>query len=212
MFWYLKNSLASRFISPNVTIAPCKGVVRGVVCNFTHLWKINAPVGVAAGQFDLVDFDQLIKVLVVLTIRIINDIYQLFLHLKCFAFQESSAISDSPVDVQPLWEYETVATSPAITFMEFDLTAKPSKMERTGRIETLSTMQSNGVAIWMDWYVSDTEVLSTGPKVEIRPGEAVTWERFSKQGVYFLNPRARDAVQFEVCFNELDGDISFNFF
>lgn len=61
-FWYLSKSLPVELVGNGCKVAPCKAVLRGVACDFTHLWKICAPVGVAAGEFDLVDFDLLIEV------------------------------------------------------------------------------------------------------------------------------------------------------
>ncbi|ODN02752.1 Protein arginine N-methyltransferase 7 [Orchesella cincta] len=182
-FWYEYKSVRADAFAPNVKLAPFGAVIRGIGVNFVHLWKIKAPVAIAAGQFNLTDFDELIK--------------------------NSSAISDSPVDAQPLWEYEGTATSGITDFISFDFSKEPEKVSSTGEM-ALSGSETNGVAIWIDWRVTESEVLSTGPKSPPALGEKLTWERFCKQGVYFVTPRT-NKLDYTVSFNNVTGDVDFNF-
>ncbi len=117
------------------------------------------------------------------------------------------AIADSPVDAQPLWEYESTATSSSVTFMEFDLTSDCLQKSKTrGKISTNGT--TNGIAIWVDWELSDTVSLSTGPKSTIIPGSPITWERHCKQAVYFVN--SSSDIEYEISFD--NGTFDFKFF
>jgi protein arginine N-methyltransferase 7 len=61
-FWYAVKELKACF-SPNVSFVPKTGILKGIVVKYKDLWKIRAPVGrVCNGDFDLVDFDNLILV------------------------------------------------------------------------------------------------------------------------------------------------------
>ncbi|CAL8070134.1 unnamed protein product [Orchesella dallaii] len=182
-FWYEYKSVRSNAFSPNVRLAPFGAIIRGIAVNFVHLWKIKASVGMAAEQFDLADFDELIM--------------------------NSSAISDSPVDAQPLWEYEGTASSGITDLLSFDFSKDPEKVSSSGEM-TISDPETNGVAIWIDWKVSENEMLSTGPKGFPVLRERITWERFCKQGVYFVTPK-NNQLKYTVTFNHITGDVDFNF-
>lgn len=117
------------------------------------------------------------------------------------------AIADSPVDAQPLWEYESTATCSPVTFMEFDLTADClQKSQARGKISTSGT--TNGMAIWVDWELSDGVCLSTGPKSIIIPGSTIEWERYCKQALYFVN--STSDIEYEISFD--NGTFDFKFF
>lgn len=78
---------------------------------------------------------------------------------------------------------------------------------------------TNGIAIWMDWMTQDGKTIlsSTGPKRDsgcsvppVKPGDKIVWERWCKQGVYFVDNKT-DSIEYETTFDDSTGEISFNF-
>lgn len=156
-FWYL----ASRY-SPQIQRIPIAATIMGVIVEFKDLYKIRAPLGVCEG-FDLSIFDKLI--------------------------QASSDKSDSPIEAQPLWEYPTKALSLPFVIKKFDLTQDVNEYEDVNTSECVPILtrgMCNGVALWIDWQLNSEITVSSGPTVKVQPGERISWDPFTRQGVHLF--------------------------
>ncbi|PBC31995.1 Protein arginine N-methyltransferase [Apis cerana cerana] len=153
--------LISRY-SSQIQRIPIAATIMGVIVEFNDLHKIRAPLGVCEG-FDLSIFDKLI--------------------------QTSSDKSDSPVEVQPLWEYPTKALSLPFVIKKFDLTENVNEIEDINISETVPILTNgmcNGVALWIDWHLNSEITISSGPTVEVQSGTRISWDPFTRQGVHLF--------------------------
>lgn len=44
----------------------------------------------------------------------------------------------------------------------------------------------NGVALWIDWQLDETNIVSGGPMAPVTVGHNIAWDKHSKQAVYFF--------------------------
>lgn len=164
-FWFRKHSLQHLLCTPSELVTIPQGFsLKAVGVNFKDLWKIKAPVHAVEG-FDLSSFDKLI--------------------------QNAQSITDDPVEPQPLWEYPCKAVTQEFVIIQIDMRNDP---EATGTISCDGEVpfesnedECNGVALWADFVLDDSNTITFGPAKAIVPGHEIVWDRFSRQGVYFLN-------------------------
>ncbi|XP_031826057.1 arginine methyltransferase 7 isoform X2 [Nomia melanderi] len=185
-FWYLSSKY-----SPQVQRIPIGATICGVAVEFKDLHKIRAPLGVCEG-FDLSLFDELV--------------------------QESSEKSDSPVEAQPLWEYPAKALSLPFVLQHFDVTQNINECKNIHVFDTIPILESglcNGVALWIDWHLDSEITVSSGPKREIEPGKRISWDPFTRQGVYLFrhitNVTQQSVLQWSFDFVPQHGNIKFDF-
>ncbi|XP_017887941.1 protein arginine N-methyltransferase 7 isoform X1 [Ceratina calcarata] len=185
-FWYL----ASKY-SPLVQRMPIAATIVGVIVEFKNLHKIRAPLGICEG-FDLSIFDRLIQV--------------------------SSDKSDSPVEAQPLWEYPSKALSVPFVLKKFDLTQNVTEQETISISETVPILSSgmcNGVALWIDWQLDSEISVSSGPTAEVKPGERISWDPFTRQGVILFRDitdvTEESIISWSFSFVPQHGNIKFDF-
>ena len=72
-----------------------------------------------------------------------------------------------------------------------------------------------GMSFWMKWQL-DFEgeyCLNTGPTSEVRLGEVIEWDMYSKQGVHLFqeDKKAGSKIQLETIFEPQEGDLKFSF-
>ncbi|KAG7187839.1 hypothetical protein KM043_016875 [Ampulex compressa] len=185
-FWYLISDYSSR-----IERIPSAARIRAVAVEFKDLHKIRAPLGVCEG-FDLSSFDRLV--------------------------QASSEKSDNSVEAQPLWEYPSTALTLPFTISTFDLTKnikECKRMEISDNVPILKNGSCNGIALWVDWQLDMDITVSSGPTNEILPGERISWDRFTRQGVHLFrdisNVTQEDALFYSFSFVPEHGNIDFDF-
>ncbi|XP_046689113.1 protein arginine N-methyltransferase 7-like [Homalodisca vitripennis] len=88
-------------------------------------------------------------------------------------FKSASTVSDTEVEVQPLWEYPGVSLSASHQLISFDLTTvvPQSEVEVRGTITTTVSGTCHGVALWLDVHLDSHTVVSTGPQSSPQPGQ-----------------------------------------
>ncbi|XP_014475851.1 PREDICTED: protein arginine N-methyltransferase 7 [Dinoponera quadriceps] len=185
-FWYL----ASRYPS-SVARMPIVATIKAVAVEFKDLQKIRAPLGVCEG-FDLSCFDTLV--------------------------QTSSEQSDNPIEAHPLWEYPCRALSSSFNIIELDLTRNVNFDERiqvSGDVPFLDSGTCNGVALWVDWQLDTETSVSCGPIGKIVPGEQVSWDPYTRQGVHLFRKicdvNKGSALSWSFTFIPQHGEVEFNF-
>lgn len=162
-FWYLAYKLPE-----HIRRMPCAATIRGLFVEFKDLQKIRAPLGVCE-SFDLSSFDELV--------------------------QNSSEKSDSPIEAQPLWEYSCKALSKPFDIARFDLSRTIDLDEHirlNGAVPIEEDGLCNGVALWVDWNLHlNCKPVSCGPIEEVIPGEQVSWDPYTRQGVHLFRNVSR---------------------
>ncbi|CAH0381142.1 unnamed protein product [Bemisia tabaci] len=154
-FWHLATQFR-QICSDNVSMIPYKVVFSGLVVQFDHLWKIQAPLKTVEG-FNTEPFDKLIN--------------------------NAIDLSDNAIDAQPLWEYGCRALSAPFQVLQIDLGANVSVSD-SGFIHCLKKGTCHGVVLWADWCLDDLDIISTGPLDLIN--EKLVWDKYTKQGVFFF--------------------------
>ncbi|XP_067002543.2 protein arginine N-methyltransferase 7 isoform X2 [Anabrus simplex] len=193
-FWYLKQRLAP-LLSDNVHVLPTEATIWAMAVEFEDLWKIRAPLHSVEG-FVMTDFDKLIE--------------------------NSSAISDLAVEAHPLWEYPCRALSRPQQILNFNFSKSLSDVgiEEHGRIRCEGSGTCHAVVLWSNWDLdgSPKHQITTGPMEPVHIDEHVTWDMYSRQGVYFLPvPEKIDStsgsyyLHFSVKFQPFDDDVFFMF-
>ncbi|XP_024947439.1 protein arginine N-methyltransferase 7 isoform X2 [Cephus cinctus] len=185
-FWYL----ASKYPS-NIPRIPTAAKILGVAVEFKDLHKIRAPLGICEG-FDMSAFDKLV--------------------------QDSSDISDSPVEAHPLWEYPAKALGSPFVLASFDLTQDVNLYKPTEFLDSVAISSKgscNGVALWVDWYLDSNVIVSSGPVKKIQPGSRISWDPYTRQGVYLLRKinevTEQDTLSWSLKFYPADGTMQFHF-
>ncbi|GAB6024738.1 Protein arginine n-methyltransferase [Chamberlinius hualienensis] len=162
--WYLLGNMKD-FMKADCYVTPSKCRLWAVGMSFDHLWKIRAPLGNVEG-FDMTSFDQLV--------------------------QNSSNVADSPVEPQPLWEYEGVALTEPIELFELHyrnlVDDEATAVHSVRSVPFKSSGLCNAVAIWAEWWFDNEIKIVRGPTQPVICGEKVHWDFNSKQGVYFVSP------------------------
>lgn len=71
------------------------------------------------------------------------------------------------------------------------------------------------MALWMNWYLTESEMLCTGPISNVVIGEYVKWDMHSKQGVHlFMNHdcnMTKRIVKCQTKFNTNEAEMEFKF-
>ncbi|PSN41744.1 Protein arginine N-methyltransferase 7 [Blattella germanica] len=189
-FWYLKNEL-SECLSSKVKTLPIGASVWAMAVQFDDLWKIRAPLHSVEG-FKVTDFDKLIE--------------------------SSSSISDSPVEPQPLWEYQCQALTQPFKILDFNFTENvEDTVETEGKVICEGQGTCHGIALWVDWDLdgSPKHVISTGPRETPQINKQVVWDMHTRQGVFFFHTHksvdTSNNFYYKVCFIPQDGDVQFHF-
>uniref|UniRef100_A0A1B6I934 Protein arginine N-methyltransferase n=1 Tax=Homalodisca liturata TaxID=320908 RepID=A0A1B6I934_9HEMI len=175
---------------PTASCVPVAATLHCLPMQFDHLHKIRAPLGTISG-FKMSAFDKLI--------------------------QSASTVSDTEVEVQPLWEYPGVCLSASHQLISFDLTTvvPQSEVEVRGTITTTVSGTCHGVALWLDVHLDSHTVVSTGPQSSPQPGQRVSWDPYCRQGVYFFLPQvpvtSQSHLDYKAVFSPTTGEITFNF-
>lgn len=189
--WYLYTSL-KHLLSPTCKIVPTHSTLKMIAVEFEHLWKIRAPLGTVEG-FNMEAFDQVIS--------------------------EASAISDNLVEPQPLWEYPCKALCEPLELLQFRFNEDiPDKQIcQLGSIELTGSGICNGIVLWMDWNLDSDVTVATGPIEKVAVDEKISWDPYTRQGVYFFGKDARTVVdgkttvKFVVKFDPETGSFAFDF-
>ncbi|XP_065333722.1 protein arginine N-methyltransferase 7 [Cloeon dipterum] len=154
-FWKKLRSLGSQ------SVLPLGASIWAMPVQFTHLWKIRAPLGTCMG-FKMDHFDELIMKSIV----------------EC----------DEPVEPQPLWEYETICLGKPINILNLDFADKSESLDNSDSGAFLTNGTCHGFALWMEWNLTKNITTSTGGPLEPpKPNEKVQWDKFTRQGVYFCD-------------------------
>lgn len=73
----------------------------------------------------------------------------------------------------------------------------------------------NGIAIWVEWHLNDDIVVSSGPTQQFIPGERISWDHYSRQGVHLLHKikevTNKDILKSSFKFNPEEGTMQFYF-
>ncbi|KAF7995961.1 hypothetical protein HCN44_007928 [Aphidius gifuensis] len=186
-FLYLSQKYA-----PGIPTVPMGGSIRGVAVEFKDLHKIRTPLGICEG-FDMSCFDKLLL--------------------------DSSKISDNPVEVHPLWEYPAKALTSIFDLAYFDFRNEfdeTQEIKFKGNTPIFGAGSLNGLALWIDWHLDIETTVSTGPLTQVIPGERITWDKNTRQGVFLFrkikNVTCQNAIDWSLTFNlKKDRIFEFNF-
>ncbi|XP_018319217.1 protein arginine N-methyltransferase 7 [Agrilus planipennis] len=170
----------------NAVIIPQKVHIKIIAVHFQDLYKIRAPLINCEG-FNMKPFDELIT--------------------------NSSQISDSSVEAQPLWEYPGIALSEVTTIATINLKKffEEDVIENVGTINLQGNENCNGVAVWVDWFLDDSEknIISTGPTIAPVVGKKITWDMHTRQGVCLLTDNeVRNSLNYSFIFDVIQGQIN----
>uniref|UniRef100_A0A914XMT6 Protein arginine N-methyltransferase n=1 Tax=Plectus sambesii TaxID=2011161 RepID=A0A914XMT6_9BILA len=186
-FWYAVEQLRGRY-SKTFRLLPHSAEMFAMAVTFDDLWKIRAPVN-RVMDFDMLPFDRMIE--------------------------EATAMTDAIVEPQPLWEYPSVATSAPECVARFDLSSAipESKMSWSNQLR-LENPGTNAVAFWMEWNFD--EKISGGLVQPCSANKRPVWDKYSRQGVFFLPESHRvDGNLREICvktlFDPVTGETAFHF-
>uniref|UniRef100_A0A224Z6D1 Protein arginine N-methyltransferase n=1 Tax=Rhipicephalus zambeziensis TaxID=60191 RepID=A0A224Z6D1_9ACAR len=190
-FWFRKHSLQHLMCAPSELVTIPQGFcLKAVGVDFRDLWKIKAPVHDVEG-FNLSSFDNLI--------------------------QNALSITDDPVEPQPLWEYPCKAVTQEFVITQLYMRTNP---ETTGIISCSGDVplesnrgECNGVVLWADFELDDSNTVTSGPVEPVVPGKQIVWDRFARQGVYFLTSCELEPkfLKWSFKFTVSSGSMSFSF-
>ncbi|KAG7162057.1 arginine N-methyltransferase 7-like [Homarus americanus] len=191
--WYMRNTCL-HLLAPGAIRTPGTVTIWGLPVQYRDLWKIRAPLHQCNG-FKMDIFDKLIET----------------------ACEEA----DERVEPQPLWEYPAKARGYPIRLLTLDLAAPipENPMTSADSITLPSPGHVNGMALWADWHMTDEpgDALTTGPVEPVALDQYVSWDVYSRQGVYlFKEPVTVDKMQphtlhYSVTFQPCDGTMVFDF-
>ncbi|XP_059468906.1 protein arginine N-methyltransferase 7 [Neocloeon triangulifer] len=143
-------------------VMPMAASIWAMPVQFTHLWKIRAPLGTCMG-FQMQPFDELVM--------------------------KSIVLCDEQVEPQPLWEYDTICLGIPKKILNLDFLDSSSLFENSDSGSFEKEGVCHGFALWMDWHLTAELTVSTGPTEPPKVGEKVKWDKFTRQGVYFSDER-----------------------
>ncbi|XP_076121605.1 protein arginine N-methyltransferase 7 [Alosa pseudoharengus] len=191
-FWYCRTALA-QLLQPNATILPRSATLYMMGVEFRDLWRIRAPCGTCEG-FDVGPMDEMVQ--------------------QSLDFRESRE-----AEPQPLWEYPCRALTeprPVMTF-DFQQCVPEQPVSSQGSVPLLRRGCCHGVALWMEFQLTDDVTLSMGLVEPVSEEGACEWSPHRKQGVYFLRSAwessgdERAAVSYNLTFDPSIGDIKMDF-
>ncbi|KAI3371727.1 hypothetical protein L3Q82_024284, partial [Scortum barcoo] len=191
-FWYCRTTLAG-LLRPNATILPCSATLHMVAVEFQDLWRIRAPCGTCEG-FDVTPMDEMVQ--------------------RSLDFHESRE-----AEPHPLWEYPCRALTQSSAVMTFDFTqcVPQQPISSQGSLPFTRIGRCHGVALWMEFHLTDDITVSAGLIGPIREQGECEWSRHRKQGVYFFRSPwesagdGRAAVSYSFTFEPSLGDIKMDF-
>ncbi len=197
-FWYLLNRIPSNILSNEMVVMPHKAVIKAIPIEFDNLWKIRAEVGSNVEGFDLSLYDEMI--------------------------QKAISLSDATIESQPLWEYPAKAIAQKSQQL-FELNFNQSiddfkvlksfvKFDMSSNLKNLKTKYIS-VAFWIDFYLFDDIISSTGPIEPIINANYIVWNKNHKQGVTFLPNidllNIEKYLNLSVTFDTINGEINCSF-
>ncbi|KAF3689238.1 Protein arginine N-methyltransferase 7 [Channa argus] len=157
------------------------------------LWRIRAPCGTCEG-FDVTPMDEMVQ--------------------QSLDFRESRE-----AEPHPLWEYPCRALTESTAVMTFDFTqcVPQQPVSSQGSLPLIRIGRCHGVALWMEYHLTDDIKVSGGLIGSISEQGDLEWSRHRKQGVYFLRSSfessadGRAAVSYSFTFEPSLGDIKMEF-
>lgn len=191
-FWYCRTALAG-LLRPGAAILPCSASLHAVGVEFQDLWRIRAPCGTCEG-FDVTPMDEMVQ--------------------RSLDFRESRE-----AEPHPLWEYPCRALTQSTAVMTFDFTqcVPQQPISSRGSLPFVRTGRCHGVALWMEYHLTDEVTVSVGLTQPISEQGKCEWSRHRKQGVYFLRSPwdssgdGRAALSYSFTFEPSLGDIKMDF-
>lgn len=191
-FWYCRTALAS-LLSPNAIILPRSAKLHMVVVEFENLWRIRAPCGTCEG-FDVTAMDEMIQ--------------------RSLDFRESRE-----AEPHSLWEYPCRALTASAAVLDFDFTQCIPQKPITchGSLPFLRSGQYHGVAMWMEYHLTEDITVSAGLVKPIDEQGKCEWSSHQKQAVFFFSApydtSADDGahVSYTLTFEPSSGDIRMDF-
>uniref|UniRef100_A0A3P8SCB4 Protein arginine N-methyltransferase n=1 Tax=Amphiprion percula TaxID=161767 RepID=A0A3P8SCB4_AMPPE len=189
-FWFCRSAL-SGLLRPDASILPGSASLHMVAVEFQDLWRIRAPCGTCEG-FDVTPMDE----------------------MKSLDFRESRE-----AEPHPLWEYPCRALTRSESVMTFDFTQSVPQqpISSQGSLPFIRAGRCHGVALWMEYHLTDDITVSAGLTGPISEQGDCVWSRHRKQGVYFLRTPVessgdgRSAVSYSFTFEPSLGDIKMDF-
>ncbi|XP_056137721.1 protein arginine N-methyltransferase 7 [Lampris incognitus] len=191
-FWYCRTALVN-LLQPSATIMPHSATLHMVAVEFQDLWRIRAPCGTCEG-FDVQPMDEMVQ--------------------RSLDFRE--ALEPEP---HPLWEYPCRALTQAKAVMNFDFTqcVPQQPISSRGLLPFLRSGNCHGVALWMEYQLTEDISVSMGLTGPVNGQGACEWSRHRKQGVYFFSSPwessgdGRASVSYNLTFEPSLGDIKMEF-
>ncbi|CAL8262622.1 unnamed protein product [Merluccius merluccius] len=191
-FWYSRTALA-KLLRPGATILPRSATLHAAVVEFQDLWRIRSPCGTCEG-FDVSPMDEMVQ--------------------RSLDFRESRE-----AEPHPLWEYPCRALTQPTAVMTFDFTqcVPQQPIHAQGSFPIVRSGCCHGVALWMEYQLTDQVTISMGLSGAVGEQGACEWSRHRKQGVYFFpSPRQSagengDKVSYSFTFEPSSGDIKMQF-
>ncbi|CAF98945.1 unnamed protein product, partial [Tetraodon nigroviridis] len=138
------------------------------------------------------------------------------LQMVAVEFKRSLDFRESyEAEPHPLWEYPCRALTSSEAVMTFDFTQQlpQEPIVSQGSLPFTRTGCCHGVALWMEYHLTDDIAVSTGLIRPISEQGECQWTRHRKQGVYFLRTpweRSGDdraAASYSFTFDPRSGDI-----
>uniref|UniRef100_A0A1A8DDB6 Protein arginine N-methyltransferase n=1 Tax=Nothobranchius kadleci TaxID=1051664 RepID=A0A1A8DDB6_NOTKA len=191
-FWYCRTALAG-LLRSDAAILPGSASLHMAAVEFQDLWKIRAPCGTCEG-FDVTPMDEMVQ--------------------RSLDFRESRE-----AEPHPLWEYPCRALTQSTAAMTFDFTrcVPQQPISSQGSLPFIRAGCCHGVALWMEYHLTDDITVSAGLTKPISDQGDCEWSRHRKQGVYFLRPAwessgdGRAALSYSFTFEPSLGDIKMDF-
>ncbi|XP_069017981.1 protein arginine N-methyltransferase 7 [Embiotoca jacksoni] len=191
-FWFCRSTLAG-VLRPDATVLPGSASLHMVAVEFQDLWRIRAPCGSCEG-FDVTPMDDMVQ--------------------RSLDFRESRE-----AEPHPLWEYPCRALTESTAVMTFDFTqcVPQQPISSRGSLPFTRIGRCHGVALWMEFHLTDDITVSGGLTGPISEQGDCEWSRHRKQGVYFFRSAwessgdGRAAVSYNFTFEPSLGDIKMDF-
>ncbi|CAN9499499.1 unnamed protein product [Ophioblennius macclurei] len=191
-FWYCRTAL-SGLMKPGAAVLPGSASLHLLGVQFQDLWRIRAPCGSCEG-FDVSPMDKTVQ--------------------NSLDFRESRE-----AEPHPLWEYPCRALTQPSTAMTFDFTQclPQQPISSQGSLPFIRNGRCHGVALWMEYHLTDDITVSAGLNGPISEQGTCEWTRHRKQGVYFLRTPWESsgdgsaALTYSLTFQPQTGDIIMDF-
>ncbi|KAK7070765.1 Protein arginine N-methyltransferase 7 [Halocaridina rubra] len=190
--WYMRNS-GLHLIADGAVSLPCAVTIWGLPVQFRDLWKIRAPLHQCNG-FKMDIFDNLIA--------------------------KACEEADDKVEPQPLWEYPAKAKGHPVELLKIDLSTSipDNPVSSSGSVTLPEAGIINGLALWVDWHMTKDleDTFSTGPVEPVLLNQNVSWDVYTRQGIYLLKQHVNISDQehklfYSTIFQPNDGTIKFEF-